>query len=117
MAIAAPIEAPRVAPKWLSAAHERIREEPASVRVDALARDAGVHRVHFSRLFDAIYGTPPSVFRRRAMLEHAIAGMLARRGSLADAASEAGFADQAHMSRAFSEFLSVSPARLRAFVG
>src|SRR4030095_14610330 len=38
-------------PLWLTQAREGLIEDPAAVRIDALARAAGVHRAHFSRAF------------------------------------------------------------------
>jgi AraC-like DNA-binding protein len=116
IAVATPAERENGMPRWLRAAHERLTEDPARARVDALAEEAGVHRVYFARLFDAKFGAPPSVVRRRAMLEHALAAIFERRLPLAEAAAAVGFADQAHMSRAFAEFIGVAPARLRALL-
>lgn len=103
----------KLAPAWLRAAREQIQEEPAETRIADLSAHAGVHRVHFARQFLAVYGAPPSVFRRRAMLTRALAAILGRGGPLGPAAAEAGFSDQAHMTRTFVEFLGITPGRLQ----
>jgi AraC-like DNA-binding protein len=115
LALASPLDRPRARPPaWLVKAHEAIVEQPTVVRIGALAERSGVHRVHFARAFYAHYGSLPSVARRRAMLDRAIDGVVEAGTTLADVASAAGFADQAHMCRAFREFLGASPVQLRA---
>jgi AraC-like DNA-binding protein len=76
-------------PSWLIRARERLTSEP-DVRIDELARAAGVHRAHFAR----------------ALAE------LASGRSLAAAACNAGFADQSHLSRSMRATFGVTPRRL-----
>jgi AraC family transcriptional regulator len=98
-------------PSWLVRARERLTSEPDAVRIEDLARAAGVHRAHFARAFQHWFKAPPSLFRRRALLCRAIAG-LASGQSLAAAAYSAGFADQSHLSRSMRATLGVTPRRL-----
>jgi AraC-like DNA-binding protein len=98
-------------PRWLMLAREHLIEAPANVRIDALARAAGVHRSHFARAFQHWFNTPPSLFRRRAMLSRAIAAMASGQ-SLARAAHTAGFADQSHLCRSMRELMGITPHRL-----
>ena len=116
LALVRPHECGAGGASWLRHARERIADDPASAEMGAMAHEAGVHRVYFARAFASRFGAPPSVLRRRAMLDHALAAIVTQRRSLADAAASAGFADQSHMTRAFSEFLGVAPARLRALL-
>jgi len=55
----------------------------------------------------------PSIFRRRAMASRALAAALTRDGRLADAAAEAGFADQSHMARTVRETCAMSVGEIR----
>ncbi len=98
-------------PSWLVRAREQLMNDPASARIDALARAAGVHRAHFARAFQHWFRTSPSLFRRRAMLSHAIAE-IASGENLALAAHSAGFADQSHLCRAMRGTIGVTPHRL-----
>jgi AraC family transcriptional regulator len=98
-------------PSWLTQARQRLMEDPASARIDALASAAGVHRAHFARAFQHWFRTSPSLFRRRAMLSHAIAA-IASGQSLVSAAAAAGFADQSHLCRTMRSMMGTTPNRL-----
>jgi len=78
-----------------------------------VARRTGVHRVHLSRSFTAVYGQAPSLFRLRCMTARAIRNVVCDGSSLADAAANAGFADQSHFTRAFAREVGTLPSRLR----
>jgi AraC family transcriptional regulator len=95
-------------PLWLVAARKQLMDDPAGVRIDALARAVGVHRAHFARAFQHWFKAPPSLFRRRAMLSHAIAA-IADGEELASAALAAGFADQSHLCRSMRSTFGVTP--------
>jgi AraC family transcriptional regulator len=98
-------------PGWLIQARDRLMDDPAGVRIEELARAACVHRAHFARAFHHWFQTPPSLFRRRAMLCRAIA-MIASGLSLGLAAQTAGFADQSHLCRSMRAMIGTSPSRL-----
>ena len=98
-------------PLWLTQARERLIEDPANARIDALARTAGVHRAHFARSFQYWFRTSPSLFRRRAILTRAIAAIAA--GERPGAAAYAGgFADQSHLCRTMRTMIGTTPDRL-----
>lgn len=99
------------APGWLTRARDCLIEDPASWRIDALARAASVHRAHLARAFQHWFKTSPSLFRRRAMLSRAIAAVASGQ-SLALAAYAAGFADQSHLCRAMRNMIGTTPYRL-----
>lgn len=88
---------------------ERIRERPEQDHgLDDLARDAGLSKFHFLRLFKRATGLTPHAFivQRRVIL--------ARRSmeqgvSATDAAFLAGFADQSHLTRHFKAVYGVTP--------
>ena len=113
VALCAPAPVPAAPDPWLRQVRAQLVEAPAETRLIELARRAGRHRVHLGRAFLAAYGEPPSVFRRRAMLERALSHMA---GGLAPAhaAAEAGFADQSHFSRACRDVWGLAPGRLLA---
>lgn len=81
--------------------------------VQELARLGGYERTYFSRTFRRKVGLAPVAFAR---LERARAakGLIAQGMSLSQASVEAGFADQAHMSRVFRAIYGVTPGQYAA---
>jgi AraC-like DNA-binding protein len=78
--------------------------------VETLESVSGLDRWALARQFRAAFGTSPSNFRTMRQLDEArrmIRGGL----PLADAALEAGFADQSHMSRMFKRTYGLTPGR------
>jgi AraC-like DNA-binding protein len=88
---------------------EAIVQNPAC-RLDAteLERLADMDRWNLARGFRAAFGTSPSRFRTMRRLERACARFEAGT-PLAEAALDAGFADQSHMTRQFRAAFGMSP--------
>ncbi len=85
------------------------------VRVDELAREAGLSSAHFARAFRESVGQAPHQYLLARRLEHARRLLDAPRATLSDVALRAGFADQAHFTRLFKRAFGVTPgAVLRA---
>lgn len=78
------------------------------ITVDALAREAGLSRVHLTRAFAQQFGVPPHIYLNAVRIERAQAGMLGGQG-LAEVAAACGFADQSHFSRRFKGSVGLSP--------
>lgn len=97
--------------------HPAVAEALATITerpIAAVVERSGVSHRAFIDIFRRDVGLSPKVFARVARFQ-GVAARLAREGpSLADAAVEAGFADQAHLSREFATFAGVSPASYRA---
>ncbi len=90
-------------------------EAPA---VEAWARDQGVSRETAFRWFRDAYGVGPARFRVEARARHAWRSIVDGDAtqscrSLAEIAAEAGFADQAHMSRDVKDLTGRSPGAWR----
>ncbi|MFL6720839.1 MAG: helix-turn-helix domain-containing protein [Sphingomonas sp.] len=100
----------RLSPQWLLRARAELIEENASI--SEIAQNNGVHRVHFSRLFQQVFGEPPSVCRRRMRALRAAAGA-AQGTSGTQVAHACGFFDQSHMCRALQESLGATFTQLR----
>ena len=81
---------------------ERIDDDPASPHaLSELARQAGLSRFQTVRAFSRMTGLTPHAYVIQRRLD--AARRLIRSGhSLANAAAEAGFADQSHMHRIFT---------------
>ncbi len=78
------------------------------ITVDALAREAGLSRVHLTRAFAQQFGVPPHIYLNAVRIERAQAAMLAGQG-LAEVAAACGFADQSHFSRRFKGSVGLAP--------
>jgi len=100
-------------PPWLRTACERIENAlPGRVGIRDLALGAGVHPAHFSRVFRVHFGGTVADYvrgRRIGIAKDAIA--VGR--TLAEAALEAGFADQSDLTRAFRRVEGTTPAQFR----
>lgn len=90
------------------AAHAR-EQTSASV----LEKVAGTDRYTIARHFRRAFGTSPDRYRTLRRVALARAAIESGR-SLVDAASEAGFADQSHMTRQFKRAYGFTPARWMA---
>lgn len=106
--------APEPDPSGLRAAEivRRIAADPALVRVDGVARDAGLSPRALQRLFSEYIGVGPKwVIRRYRMLDAAGRAAAGTGIDWAELAAELGFADQAHFTRAFTAAVGTPPAR------
>ncbi|MFB7758071.1 AraC family transcriptional regulator [Streptomyces sp. NPDC056121] len=83
-----------------------------NISADELARVAGCSRFTLYRGFRAAYGFAPSDYQRDLRLRRARA-LLAEGTAPSTAAAEAGFADQAHLTRWFTRTYGVTPAAYR----
>ena len=89
---------------------KRVRASFAeSLSLGDLASELQMSKCHLARCFERSLGVPPHRYRRLLRL-HAARRLLERGFSVGDAASETGFADAPHLTRAFREWLGVSPA-------
>jgi AraC-like DNA-binding protein len=84
-----------------------------NIAADDLARAAGCSRFALYRGFRAAYGFAPSDYQRDLRLRRARA-LLAEGTTPSMAAAEAGFADQAHLTRWFTRTYGVTPAAYRS---
>ena len=77
-----------------------------------LASIAGLHPVYLARAFRKRHGMAPSDYLRKRRLHKAVS-LIARRRTLAFAASELGFVDQSHLHRAFVAEFGMTPGAFR----
>ncbi|MBN3750550.1 helix-turn-helix transcriptional regulator, partial [Burkholderia sp. Se-20373] len=92
-------------------ARERLDAAPAApVSLAELADLSGVSRFQLLRGFARELGITPHAYliQSRARLARAL---LASGLPIADAAAEAGFADQSHLTRAFARQFGITPGR------
>jgi AraC family transcriptional regulator len=100
---------------WLDQAAEILRAEfrrPPSA--SCLASELGVSQTRLARGFRVRFGESLGSYARNARLDWAADRLLGSDIGLARVACEAGFADQSHLTRAFSARFGVPPGRFRA---
>ena len=99
----------------------RIRRVAASMRattrrdtgLDAYAKEAGLSRAHFFRLFESTIGVPPKVYLNVVRMERAVDAVLNQSESVCDISQQLGFAEPAHFTRFFRNHSGVSPREFR----
>jgi AraC-like DNA-binding protein len=84
----------------------------ADLTADDLAATAGCSRYAAYRAFHQAYGLAPSDYQRQLRVR-AARGLLSRGVPPAVAAAEAGFADQAHLTRWFRRYYGITPGAYR----
>jgi AraC family transcriptional regulator len=105
------------APGWLVRGEEFLRAHCRSpVSLSAAAREAGVHPVHFARVFRRRHGCTVSAYVRALRLADAAGGIVSEGQPLAAVAYASGFADQPHLTRCFTRLAGFTPGALRRLV-
>lgn len=100
------------APPWLLRVHDAVRSDPDGADLQAMADEAGVHRVHLSRAYSRHFRAPISLDRRRARMGRAVKALIEDGMSAAEAAYEAGFSDQPHLARTLKIETGLTPRKL-----
>lgn len=104
-------------PLWLDRIREMIHDSGGAASVADLAREAGVHRVHVARTFRDHFGMPVTSYARKVRVKTALSLLASTPYSLSRVALEAGYADQAHLTREVRAAIGATPGRLRAKLG
>jgi AraC-like DNA-binding protein len=94
--------------------HHRVRDE---IHLDELASVAGVHPAHLSRVFRKHYRCSIGQYVRRMRIDLAARELADSQQSIAEIATQFGFADQSHFSRVFVKLIGLTPARYRKLHG
>jgi len=102
------VQAPAIEPR-VRALCEALQRDGETADMSALAREAGLSREHFHRLFRKTIGLTPLDYARLARMSRA-KRLLLQGASASHAALDCGFADQAHFSRWFKRYFGVTPA-------
>jgi AraC-like DNA-binding protein/quercetin dioxygenase-like cupin family protein len=102
------------APLWLRRAQEHLNSSFADgIRLTALAGEADVHPVYFARQFRRFFGCAVGDYVRRLQFQTITSMLAARQYDLAQIAGEAGFSDQAHMTRVMATEFGITPGHFR----
>ncbi len=111
---AAPTAGCGAAPGWLDRAVEYAHEHyRRGIRIADLASAAGVHPAHLAAVFRRVHRVPVATYVRRLRVDWAADRLVASDDSISLIAAEAGFADQAHLTRAFRRMTGATPAAYR----
>ncbi len=84
-----------------------------NIRLQMLAKAAGLSVYHFARVFKDEVGVPPHGYLLQQRVERAREMLANTELPLSKGALAAGFADQSHLARHFRRFLGVSPSLVR----
>lgn len=95
-------------------AHALLREP--TLRIGDWARTRGLAPETVARGFHKLFGFTPAAFRAEVRAHAALLRIRRDIASLSAIAAEAGFADQAHMTRAIKALTGHAPAALRASI-
>jgi AraC-like DNA-binding protein len=91
-----------------TAAASRIKESYGAVRIEKLAREAGLSLSALERRFRKVVGTSPRKFASIVRLRHALR-LRTVGGNLTEIAYQAGYFDQAHFTKDFRNFTGLAP--------
>ncbi|MFD9908377.1 helix-turn-helix domain-containing protein [Streptomyces sp. NPDC059063] len=89
-----------------------VRGSARAARLDTLAADVGLSPARLRALVRTEVGIPLGALRRWQRLRTAVGALVADGGAIAAAASDAGFADQAHLTRTVRTLAGRTPGSL-----
>jgi AraC-like DNA-binding protein len=81
---------------------------------DDLAKACGLSVRAFERQFQAAYNTSPHDYIRQLRVRMSCSALVFSRKSLAEVATEFGFADQSHFTKEFRKFMAETPRAYRS---
>jgi AraC-like DNA-binding protein len=87
-----------------------------SLRLDDVAREVGLSRPHFYKLFRAQIGLTPTLYLNALRMEHAIERLAGSQEAVSDIGFDLGFSSQASFSRFFISNGVVPPSTYRRSV-
>jgi AraC-like DNA-binding protein len=83
------------------------------VALDSVARDAGLSRPHFYKLFRENTGVTPALYANTMRVERALDRLVGSRVSVTDIGYELGFSSQSHFTHFFSAHVGIAPTLYR----
>ena len=83
------------------------------IELDSVARDAGLSRPHFFRLFRENTGVTPALYANTMRIERALDRLTGTQASVTDIGFELGFSSQSHFTHFFSAHVGIAPTQYR----
>jgi len=84
------------------------------IELDAVARDAGLSRPHFFKLFRENTGVTPALYANTMRVERALERLTGSQTSVTDIGYELGFSSQSHFTHFFAAHVGIAPTQYRA---
>ncbi len=84
-----------------------------SVGLDSVARDAGLSRPHFYKLFRENTGVTPALYANTMRVERALDRLTGSQASITDIGVELGFSSQSHFTHFFAANVGIAPTLYR----
>jgi AraC-like DNA-binding protein len=84
------------------------------VKLDNVARDAGLSRSHFFKLFRENTGVTPALYANAMRIERALDSLTRSNASISDIGFDLGFSSQSHFTHFFSAHVGIAPTQYRA---
>ncbi|MEP2532113.1 AraC family transcriptional regulator [Shimia sp.] len=93
----------------------RVMQENYSeeMQMDELAREVGLSRPHFFKLFKKQMGITPNLYLNTLRAEHAITELMTTEKSITDIGHDLGFSSQASFTRFFASNVGIPPSEYR----
>ncbi len=83
------------------------------IELDAVARDVGLSRPHFFKLFRENTGVTPALYANTMRIERALDRLVGSQDSITDIGFELGFSSQSHFTHFFSAHVGIAPTPYR----
>jgi AraC-like DNA-binding protein len=83
------------------------------IELNAVARDAGLSRPHFFKLFRENTGVTPALYANTMRVERALDRLMSSQASVTDIGFELGFSSQSHFTHFFSAHVGIAPTQYR----
>lgn len=83
------------------------------IELDTIARESGLSRPHFYRLFRTQTGITPNLYLNTLIMEHALDSLVATETPIADISVDLGFSSQSAFTRFFAANVGLAPTEYR----
>jgi AraC-like DNA-binding protein len=83
------------------------------IELDSVARDAGLSRPHFYKLFRENTGVTPALYANTMRVERALDRLTSSHASVTDIGFELGFSSQSHFTHFFAANVGIAPTLYR----
>lgn len=83
------------------------------IEIESVAREVGLSRPHFFKLFKQQVGIPPTMYLNTLRSERAIESLITTDRTVANIADDLGFSSQASFSRFFAANVGIPPSEYR----